>query len=59
MVEITLHRLRSLLRCPSCAGVPVPTDLPPLAAPTTTGGDLTPVAVTARTWLPYADGEDR
>lgn len=58
MLEIQLVQVRhALIRCPVCAGEPVP-DLPPLAEPQPVA-DVTPIAAVAKEWLPYRDDEDR
>jgi hypothetical protein len=61
---------RRLVRCPHCAGEPVP-DLPPLVetSPVPTGSDFTHVAASrpatrgalrdrVREWMPYRDDND-
>jgi len=52
---------RAFLRCPTCAGEPVPTTLAPLIVPAQTSGDfsrVTPASATpAREWTPYRDDE--
>lgn len=56
LLEITMTSIgRGLIRCPSCAGVPVPDDLPPLVDPAPIVDAVAPVVVSAtrRGWTPY------
>lgn len=65
MLEITMHRVRALLRCPACAHEAMPA-IAPLADATSTYADehaaahgmmQIGTAIDRATWLPYRDSE--
>lgn len=58
LLEVTMHQIhRALIRCASCADVPVPDDLPPLVDPVPIAEPVA-VSVAPREWMPFSEGDD-